>query len=212
MNATDACDLAEVMYVDSLFERLPDCRKQFLNNQYRMTNEIGDIISKYFYDSQLKNGRKRSIKGSIQWCDYSPTKEWGTGQGESPYNLDEVVIVKQLLKEEVAKGKNRDIAVITPYRAQKMQLIRNINKDEYNGLNIVIDTVDSFQGKDADAVIFCVTRSTGSLRFFANPRRLNVALSRAKNMCYIVGYSNFAKGNATLKNIYSGIERRVINK
>ena len=208
MNEIDACDLSKVMYIDSLFDRLPSAKKHFLSNQYRMTNEIGNIISKHFYDSKLKNGMNRSDKNSIIWCDYLPSKEWGLISDESPFNLDEVKIVNMLLKIENSRKVNRDIAIITPYKGQKAKIMANISQEEFKNLNIVIDTVDSFQGKDSDIVIFSVTRSAGSLRFFSNPRRLNVALSRAKNMCYIVGFSSYAKRNDVLKAIYESIPNR----
>ena len=205
MDRIDECKLTEYMYIDTLFDRLKDDKKKFLENQYRMTNEIGNIISKHFYNAKLKNGRNVSIKDSILWYDYDPSGEWGKGSG-SPYNLDEVDIVKKILAEQNRKGEKIQVAVITSYKGQKGELIKAINKKEYPNLNIDIDTIDSFQGKDADVVIFCITRTTGSLMFFSNPRRLNVALSRAKNLCCIIGYSKFATNNKTLRNIYNSIK------
>ena len=205
MDRIDACKLSEYMYIDNLFARLKDDKKKFLENQYRMTNEIGSIISKYFYESKLKNGRGVSIKDSIIWCDYTPSKQWGSDDG-SPFNFDEIAIVKKILYEQNNRVKKAQVAVISPYKGQNRELKNNIDKSEFKNLIIDIDTIDSFQGKDADIVIFCVTRSVGSLRFFSNPRRLNVALSRAKNLCCIIGYSNFATKNQTLKSIYNSIK------
>ncbi|MGN0814747.1 MAG: AAA domain-containing protein [Candidatus Coproplasma sp.] len=205
MDCIDNCRLDEYMYIDNLFARLGDDKKKFLENQYRMTNEIGNIISKYFYDSMLKNGRKISIKDSIIWCDYMPSKQWGSGEG-SPFNFDEIEIVKKILSEQDAKAKKFQVAVISPYKGQNRELRNAIDVSQYKNLDIDIDTIDSFQGKDADIVIFCITRSTGSLRFFSNPRRLNVALSRAKDLCCIIGYSKFATNNKTLQDIYYSIK------
>ena len=208
MERIDALELEKFMYIDTLFERLPDSKKKFLGNQYRMTNEIGDVISKYFYNSELKNGRNVSIPNSILWCDYNPTAKWGNNEGSSPYNLDEVKIVKQLLENLSKENKKQDVAVISPYKGQNKKLKDAIKIDGYPNLTIDIDTIDSFQGKDADVVLFCVTRSVGTLYFFSNPRRMNVALSRAKNLCCIIGYSNFATQNPTLKSIYESIPHK----
>ena len=210
MDRIDDCRLSEFMYVDTLFERLNDDKKKFLENQYRMTNEIGNIISKYFYNSDLKNGRNVSIPNSILWCDYTPTSKWGNNEG-SPYNLDEVRIVKQLLENLSKENKKQDVAVISPYKGQNKKLKDAIKIDGYPNLTIDIDTIDSFQGKDADVVLFCVTRSVGTLYFFSNPRRMNVALSRAKNLCCIIGYSNFATQNSTLKSIYESIPHKTFS-
>jgi len=208
MRRIDALELEKFMYIDTLFDRLPNSKKKFLGNQYRMTNEIGDVISKYFYDSELKNGRNVSIPNSILWCDYNPTAKWGDNEG-SPYNLDEVNIVKQLLEKLSNENKKQQVAVISPYKGQNKKLKEAIKIDNYKNLDIEIDTIDSFQGKDADIVLFCVTRSVGWLYFFSNPRRMNVALSRAKNLCYIIGHARFATQNSTLKSIYASIPHKI---
>ena len=56
-------------------------------------------------------------------------------------------------------------------------------KNELFGENRLA-TVDGFQGRECDIVIFSVTRTTGSYRFLADDRRLNVAISRARNQLY----------------------------
>lgn len=70
---------------------------------------------------------------------------------------------------------------------------------QYN--NIKIDTVDGFQGKECDVIIFSVTRTAGSYRFLSDTRRLNVALSRARDRLIIVGNAEYAKGSKILSEI-----------
>ena len=70
-------------------------------------------------------------------------------------------------------------------------------------LNVSIDTVDGFQGKESDIVIFSLTRTTGSYRFLSDVRRLNVALSRARDRLIIVGNMEYAKRNSLLSTIAS---------
>lgn len=54
-----------------------------------------------------------------------------------------------------------------------------------------IETVDSFQGKQLDVIIFsCVRASSGGrggVGFLADVRRLNVAITRAKRAMWILG-------------------------
>jgi senataxin len=54
----------------------------------------------------------------------------------------------------------------------------------------MIETVDSFQGKQLDVIILsCVRASDGSsgVGFLADVRRMNVAITRAKQALWILG-------------------------
>jgi len=53
--------------------------------------------------------------------------------------------------------------------------------------NVEIATVDGFQGREADVVVFSAVRcnDTGSVGFLSDPRRLNVAFTRPRR--YIFG-------------------------
>ena len=70
-----------------------------------------------------------------------------------------------------------------------------------------IDTVDGFQGKECDIVIFSLTRNVGSFRFLADKRRLNVALSRARDKLYIIGNLSYAMQYKLLKLIFKYCEK-----
>ena len=54
-----------------------------------------------------------------------------------------------------------------------------------------------------ELVIFSLTRTHGSYRFLADARRLNVALSRAKDSIYMVGCLKYAKENNLLNAVSS---------
>ena len=96
------------------------------------------------------------------------------------------------------KGLDPWNTIIVPYRQQVIELKRII--PEYERF---IDTVDGFQGKEADVVIFGITRTTGPHRFLADDRRLNVALSRAKDQIIIVGNREYASKHGLLAKIAS---------
>ena len=53
--------------------------------------------------------------------------------------------------------------------------------------DLQIHTVDSFQGKEADAVIMTTVRSGNNVGFWNDYRRLNVGMTRAKHILRIVG-------------------------
>ena len=54
-------------------------------------------------------------------------------------------------------------------------------------LAVEVDTVDAFQGRQADIVFFSFVRNTGPATFYADDRRINVAISRARDAVYLVG-------------------------
>jgi superfamily I DNA and/or RNA helicase len=59
--------------------------------------------------------------------------------------------------------------------------------------DIEINTVDAYQGREKEILIFNCVRSNdqkhlrGSLGFLTDERRLNVAITRARNFLFIVG-------------------------
>ena len=191
------------MYIDELFTQSKNT--VVLDTQYRMEKEIGKLISDLFYSGKLKNGNNRACVNSLLWVDYSPTHKWPDINEESSekpaiYNLDECWIIKDLLNEMEAAAENeRSIAIIFPYRQQVCELRRII--PECKKLKITIDTVDGFQGRESDVVIFGITRTTGSYRFLADDRRLNVALSRARDQLIIIGNREYATKHRLLERI-----------
>lgn len=203
IKSIQGCNLNRFMYIDSLFDDSKNVC--VLDTQYRMTNQIGNMISELFYDGGIKNGRNEENADSLTWVTYKPSKQWPLPQEEVEdkpqiYNDDECEIINGLLERIIDEnGQDTTVAIIAPYRAQ-VGLMRRVCKKT---ANTKIDTVDGFQGKESDIVIFSVTRTTGSYRFLADDRRLNVALSRAKDKIYIVGEKNYAKREPLLKKIIS---------
>ncbi|MCI3922166.1 DNA2/NAM7 family helicase [Paenibacillus sp. TRM 82003] len=211
MEQTGTREVETHKYVDSLFERMPEHGRSMLDKQFRMTDEIGDIVSRFFYKGQLKNGLKRPVPGSVLWADYSSPRRWPVEEGMPITNDDEGDIVQAILALEanrIPSGERRSAAIISPYRP----FVRNIRKKlqekkgDYASLDIQVDTIDAFQGKDADLVVFCMTRNAGTMRFFSDMRRLNVALSRAKHKLWIVGSRKYTDRHPLLRQLSDNIE------
>jgi superfamily I DNA and/or RNA helicase len=97
-----------------------------------------------------------------------------------------------------------DIGIITPYVAQVSLLNRLFNKNKENIerfkrvlgdqramqlASIEIKSVDGFEGREKDIIIFSTVRNNamGHIGFLADRRRLNVGLTRAKRGLFIVG-------------------------
>ncbi|KAF1815664.1 P-loop containing nucleoside triphosphate hydrolase protein [Eremomyces bilateralis CBS 781.70] len=75
-----------------------------------------------------------------------------------------------------------DIGVITPYEGQRSYIKENYKEVE-------VASVDAFQGREKDFVVLSCVRSNDhqGIGFLSDPRRLNVALTRAKYGLVILG-------------------------
>ncbi|MBF0316326.1 MAG: AAA family ATPase [Oligoflexia bacterium] len=197
-------------FLDRYFEEIPESCKSFLNRQYRMTDEIGTVVSECFYGGKLLNASGRSDPDSIKWLDYSTNNLYPDPRSsepllENPVEVDLIIKVLCEMQDRAEQGTN--VAIITPYKAQRRLLERKINKLHLHRYNIEINTINAIQGKDADFVFFSVTRNNGSMRFFGDPRLLNVALSRAKKKLWIVGNGHFLCSHSVFKRLYEAISK-----
>ena len=93
---------------------------------------------------------------------------------------------KRLIDERV------DFGIISPYRAQ-VQLLRSLIKhdDALRPLRgqIMVNTVDAFQGQERDVMLVSLVRANdeGQIGFLADYRRMNVAITRARFKLIILG-------------------------
>ena len=194
--------------IDRLFEQAPPAHKGTLITQYRMRPEIGEVVSQAFYDGQLRHGRKLDPcvnDAAIGWLTYHTKRRFPAYQGSSsgspsPSNPIEAELIARALArlaDDLPDGQSPpSVAVITPYSAQKFLIRRSLPSHLREKLYIEIDTVDAFQGREADVVLFSFVRNHGSARFYGDPRRLNVALSRAKDRILLVGSLDYLRDKA----------------
>ena len=111
---------------------------------------------------------------------------------ESRSNEGEARICIRHLNELLASGLRHDqIAIITPYNAQ-VSLIKSLLGDgSMDASSLEIGSVDGFQGREKEAIIFSFVRSndSGELGFLSDTRRTNVAWTRARRQLCVVGDS-----------------------
>ncbi|WP_367109150.1 AAA domain-containing protein [uncultured Psychrobacter sp.] len=190
----------ERSYFEELYERAPDSNKAMLAEQFRMPKPIGDMISNLFYDNKLKNGHIKEIdnfldpENVIRWIDLPNSTH--SHQGTSSYNLDEVNQIIDFVKlcdtHLKTRGLTKSIGIITPYSAQKNNLRQKLGSLDLPYIsNMKIDTVDSFQGEQADIVIYSTVKTYGNISFLIDRKRLNVAISRTKENLIFVGNKSF---------------------
>jgi senataxin len=194
----------------SLMERLQligAVPTHLLCEQYRMDDRIARFPSKEFYQGKLITSSQvltrpnpfESVLVSNAPLVFINTATTAGGddikQGTSLINASEARIVVDLVKRIVLGGRNRNssssIGVISPYK-QQVLLIRKLLPA--SSPMVEIDSVDAFQGREKDLIIFSCVRSSGtSVGFLADYRRLNVAITRARLAVWLVGNASFLR-------------------
>jgi superfamily I DNA and/or RNA helicase len=68
---------------------------------------------------------------------------------------------------------------------------------------IEVSTVDGFQGREKEVIIITMVRSNprGEIGFLSNEKRMNVAITRAKRLCVLIGDSGTVSKNSFLKSL-----------
>jgi len=104
------------------------------------------------------------------------------GDCSSIFNKNEAYLVTEyccMLVKELGYDED-SIAIISPYAAQ----VKHIDQMLYGReiYDVEVRTVDSFQGREKETVLFSMTRSnqSGNIGFLSDSRRLNVAITRAR--------------------------------
>ena len=213
----------------SLFQKLVEAdnldprRIISLNTQYRMHPAIGRLISHVFYENSLKQGKAAEdfqadygglyvdIPHAVRWLDTSnQSNAREKREGMSYHNEGEAQQIQRLLQGlhncAPQDGKHLNVGIISGYSAQ-VQMLRgrlNSKKQKWSRLEVEIATVDAFQGRECDVILYSVARSNsqGQIGFLRDTRRLNVALSRARALLIIVGDAkrmNRVKNNPFIK-------------
>ena len=198
---------------ESLFERLrrllPTSCQRMLKRQYRMVPPIGRLISECFYDGEVES-RERALDArlvtvlgrAVGWV----STRYLDGRGESRdgpsfINTAETDVILDILESVQAAITDHDepvtVHVLSGYSGQVVQLQRLLSgtRHKLDRLHIACSTVDSVQGRQAEVVIFSVTRSNEDSRvgFLRQFERVNVALSRAQELLVIVGDDEFVR-------------------
>lgn len=173
----------------------------FLEETWRLHPAICSFTSELFYENKL-----RPRPGLENQMIHSSTLADGTGlrflpvthegnQSSAPEEADEIrALVDDILRTGStwidSQGHRMpleasDILIIAPYNAQVFELQERLPAFR-------IGTVDKFQGQQAPIVIYSMTTSTHAdaprgMEFLYSLNRLNVATSRAKCLCILVG-------------------------
>lgn len=181
---------------------------KFAQVQYRFPEQLAAFPSNEFYKGRLRMGvtdattRLAALKDSkFPW----PTErgvvvptvfvQCGLEEdmgGMSKSNAGQAEVVRKVIgllttrgtSGEKMEGEGRPkVTVLTPYTEQVSELKRRLPND------VGVFTIDSFQGRESDIVIFSTVRCNldRDIGFLEDERRLNVVWTRAKLALIIVG-------------------------
>ncbi|XP_024527418.1 regulator of nonsense transcripts 1-like [Selaginella moellendorffii] len=190
----------------SLFEHLQACglSPMLLDTQYRMHPVLARFSSRNFYEGKLfsqplpaermapKGYDWPNVEKPLAFVNCSNGKELmrhdSSWQNEVEA-LQVVKTVKDLVSGGDIEGGCAGIGIIAPYSAQ-VKLLQDLfltQSEDFSKLEI--KSVDGFQGREKEVIVFCTVRSNdhGALGFVANPRRMNVAITRARRGLVVVG-------------------------
>jgi ATP-dependent RNA/DNA helicase IGHMBP2 len=177
-----------------------------LSTQYRMVPAIGELVSDVFYGGGLRHGRPADLSdrdprvssfagaAQVRLLDIPgrqrrerPGSKSNLRDGEIDCIRDQLAGLQQHAAQ-IGPPRRRPgplgVAVITPYAAQARRLQARLELERYPDLHVRIGIVDRFQG-DEDCVVIVSFVNTTYAGFLKVPNRVNVALSRAKDLLII---------------------------
>ena len=157
-----------------------------LNTQYRMREAIAGFSSNYFYKGLLLTAAHLINTGThITFVDTAGSgfNETQGNNGMSLQNEGELTIAQKLIATEALD--TTATAFISPYAGQVSAAKEILPKE------MRISTIDNFQGQEKEIIILSLVRSNdeGEIGFLKDYRRMNVAITRAKEQLFVIGDS-----------------------
>ena len=194
-----------------------------LYSQGRMHPEVGDFANRYFYEGILQPiplpHQSEPLPYNTYDADDATEKALATrrtmfiattasAEDENPkINRNEAQTIAQFVatysnlcrKNGIDCCPDREIGIIVPFRNQIAMVTNEIARLNIpDSENIIIDTVERFQGSQRDIILYGTTISTPSMMDILSvtttdakgtliDRKLNVAITRARRQMFIFG-------------------------
>jgi superfamily I DNA and/or RNA helicase len=200
----DGADVSALQHVLGDDEVLAADRGVFLDRSWRMAPALCRVVSALSYRGELQPAPVTAgnrLDAPARWAapagiGWVPVEHEGNGAASA----EEAAVVAALVSDLMGcawhgGGVDRvmgpaDVLVVTPYNAQVNQVRGALAAVGLGGVEV--GTVDKFQGREAAVAVFSLAASSGAhvprrLDFLLDRHRLNVALSRAKTVAYLVG-------------------------
>ncbi len=220
----------------SLFERMLERYRDepsityTLTRQGRMHGDVADFVSRRFYGGKLRpvpleHQKEPSHSWRLRFVDMKGEPADGE-QGNDKVNPREAEEIARLVYL-IYKEKERDrfdaltsVGVIVPYRSQITVVRAALVRSGLPGAeNVTVDTVERFQGSQRRHIVYGFTvRRVEQLRFLTDStfeedgcvvdRKLNVAMTRARESLTMVGDSDVLRQNDLFSRLIDYVTRR----
>lgn len=181
-----------------------------LTRNYRAHAGLLHVPNELFYDGELTACGQELVDSHLGWAELPNPKlplifhaVFGTDEreGTSPswFNRDECGAVLDYVKKIMASSTTpricqSDIGIITPYSKQAQKIRTMLKSRAYN--DVAVGPTETFQGQERRVIIISTVRSNKEfmefdlehrLGFLDNPKRFNVAITRAIGLLVVVG-------------------------
>eukprot|EP00667_Euglena_gracilis_P002996 EG_transcript_3003 len=207
----------------SLFDRLisDGVETHVLDTQYRMHPVISAFPAQRFYQGRLRDGvaeadrtlpqRLEGALGGESLCILN-VEGMDFPQGTSQANLQEAACVATLVGRLAGAGVElENVGVITPYAAH-VALISTQVRDLLGTVDdLDISSVDGFQGQEKDVIILSMCRANDqqAVGFASDWRRMNVSLTRARFLLFVVCHVETLCGDALWRDFFAFHQQRL---
>ncbi|XP_044457504.1 probable helicase MAGATAMA 3 isoform X2 [Triticum aestivum] len=216
----------ELGYGTSLFKRFQAAGfpVQMLKIQYRMHPEISIFPSKEFYEGILQDGE--GLNKKRPWHSYScfgpfcffdidevESKPSGTGSWVNEDEVEFITLLYHQLATHYPELKSSSlVAVISPYKHQ-VKLLKDHFRSTFGDQSkevIDVNTVDGFQGREKEVVIFSCVRCNKeqNIGFVSDFRRMNVAITRARSAVLVIGSASTLQQDKHWNNLVESAKER----
>jgi len=197
----EGSELSALEYLLEGHDTMPEERGLFLGETWRLHPSICSYTSDLFYEGKL-----RPHPGLDTQAVSGPTPHAGAGlffapvehEGNRNASEEEATRVAEIVNDLIKPGVTwtnplgetkpmtlDDVLIVAPYNAQVSEIAERIPGAR-------VGTVDKFQGQEAPVVIYSMATSSPEeaphgMEFLFSRHRLNVATSRARCVCILVG-------------------------
>ena len=189
-------------------------RAVLLSHQHRMHPDISAFLREAFYerrallDANTLQGREERVGWSFG-RELDSRRMWShvRGREDRRVNAEEIRVMRRHVEDFLAWAEHHrrregcwEVACLSFYVRQELAIrdmlravtgqARQETRFEFKGVELSSGTVDRFQGREADVVLLSLS-NTHRVGFLDSPHRLNVALTRARHLLWVIGHREY---------------------